>query len=345
MRILFLTLILLAGSIVSLDVSAKQAPDSLPVRVGWQTAWATQGQIAQALKQTGLLARRGLEGDFKGFSYGGPLAEAALAGQVDFAFLGEQPAVNLIARDPTWQIVARLFDTRLAVIVPSESDVKAVADLRGKTLAAPFGSTAHRLALRWLEAAGLVPGRDVKVVNLDIAEQSALVLTGTPQAWKGDVDALVSWDPNVTLFEHQRLARVIEEGSGLAVVVMSQRFSDAHPQAASGFLRALIDAYWYYVKHPERGNKWFLEEARLTLDPTILDKVANYEANMRTERISELRLSFTDEEMQSMQDGAAFGESQGMTSVLPDMTKAVNLRFLEDALRMPAAEPLGVSVP
>lgn len=341
MRTVFFRLLLLAGLLISLDVLARQEPELVPIRIGWQTAWTVQGQIAQTLKHTAILERHGLRGVLTGFTYGGPLTEAALAGQVDVAFLGEQPAVNLIARDPSWQVVSRLLNTRLAVIVPKQSSVRQVRDLQDKTIAMPFGSTAQRLALGWLESAGLTPGRSVRVVNLDITEQSALVLAGTPQTWKNDVDALASWDPNVALFVDKGLARVLKEGTGLAVVVMSQRFIAAHPESPARFLRALLDAYWYYASHPGQANRWFSEEARLTLDPKILDEAASFEPNLKAKQLSDIDLTLSEQDIHSLQAGALFGMSQGLTSTVPDMAKSINLLYLERARKMPPAELVG----
>ncbi|HCH65413.1 MAG TPA: hypothetical protein DFR83_21585, partial [Deltaproteobacteria bacterium] len=48
-------------------------PGLAPIRIGWQTTWATQGQLAVALMDTDILKAHGLVATFEGFSYGGPL--------------------------------------------------------------------------------------------------------------------------------------------------------------------------------------------------------------------------------------------------------------------------------
>ena len=62
-------------------------PALQPIRIGWQTTWATQGQLAVILMKTDILKNLGFEPEFVGFSYGGPLNEGALAGEVDVLFL------------------------------------------------------------------------------------------------------------------------------------------------------------------------------------------------------------------------------------------------------------------
>lgn len=191
---------------------STEAPKELPpIRIGWQVAWATQGQIAMALQKTTALDVMGLKGDFKSFTYGAPLSEAALAGQLDVAFVGDQPAVNLLSRSIDWKIVARLMDFRVAIVVPPNTAIRSVADLKGKTLGIPFGASTHRLALQWLKEAALDPTKDLTILNIDITEQSDTVKAAAGGPWS-EVDAFASWDHHIALYEKQGLARILKSG-------------------------------------------------------------------------------------------------------------------------------------
>ena len=338
-----LIVLLVIGSVLFVTSCAKKKPELTPIRIGWQVAWAVQGQIAQSLKHTNIMELNGLKGEFKGFTYGAPLNEAALAGEIDVGFLGEQPAVSLIARNSKWKIVARLFNTRLAIIIPPESGITQIADLKGKTVAIPFGSTAHRLALGWLTDSGLTPNKDVQVINMDIAEQAGVVLAGTKKKWKGDIDALVSWDPNIAIFENKGLAKILKYDLGLAVVVMSEDIMNKYPEAASAFLKAYIEAYYYYVAHQQTANKWFAKEARIQFDPSLLDVAASFEPNMKAQSIKDIDVNLTEDHIRSMQNGAEFGYSLKLTSVKPDMRTAVGHTLLLKALQKLQEKPLDFS--
>src|SRR4051794_13878857 len=87
--------------------SRKGDPGLTKVRIGWQTAWATQGQVTQALKQTDILRQNGLRGEFVGFPSGPPAVEAALAGNLDVVSGGSQPILQLVAKSNEWVIVSR----------------------------------------------------------------------------------------------------------------------------------------------------------------------------------------------------------------------------------------------
>jgi hypothetical protein len=56
------------------------------IRLGWQIPWATQGQLVQALKHSNIPRLTGVDLAYVGFSYGGPLNSAALAGQIDVLY-------------------------------------------------------------------------------------------------------------------------------------------------------------------------------------------------------------------------------------------------------------------
>lgn len=313
--------------------TSTASKEPTPIRVGWQTAWAVQGQIAQSLQHTDALEKNGLKGEFKGFTFGSPLNEAALAGAVDVIFTGEQPAINLIGKSDKWKVVARLFNTRLAIIVPPDSGITDVKDLRGKTIAIPFGSTAHRLALNWLEEAGLTPDKDVTVINLDIAEQAGVVGAGSKSTWKNDISAVASWDPNIAIFESRGLAKILKYDTGLALVVMSDDYISAHPEAAKSFLKAYLESYYYYITHQSEANKWFADAAQIKFDPSLLDVAASFEPNMKIKNFPDLDVRITDQHIQSMQAAGDFGYERKLIPAKPNIPNAIKTNLLDEVFK------------
>lgn len=314
--------------------SKPERSEKTAIRIGWQTGWATQGQLTQVLKRTDILPRHGLRAEFTGFSYGGPLNEAALAGAVDVIFTADQPAATLIAKGGKWRIVARLIDFRACLIVPPDSPAKTTADLRGKTVAIPFGSATHRIALAMFKKAGLTPNTDVMLRNLDILEQGALAQTSVGGRW-GEVDALASWDPTVALLESKQLARVLELQPALAVVVMSEDFISKNPEAVLRFLKSYRLAYAYYATHQTQANGWFIEATKTQLPSGVLDAAASFERNMKAKSIAEVQIGLSDEEIKAIQEGADFGLAQKLTVRSPNMQDAIDQSFLTRAAAMP----------
>src|SRR3989338_351022 len=306
--------------------------DKVPINIGWQVAWATQGQIAQTLKHTDFLEKNGLMPEFKAFSYGGPMLEAAVTGEVDVIFVADMPAITLLSKGVEWKIVARLIDFRDAIIVPKNSSINSLDDLKGKIVAVPFGSGAHAYALKLLNEKGFDLQKDIKLINVDVLELAAVVQKGTDKSW-GEIDAIVSWDPSVALFEQQGKARALESVFPVAVVVMSEDFIKKYPDAAKNFLKSYIEAYYYYATHQEEANEWYMAEARIEFDESVLGISASFEKNLEVKTISEIDVLITERHINQMQEIADLVYAQGLISSLPNIRKSTDNSLLEGALK------------
>ena len=312
-------------------LSCDKPPVNLtPIRIGWQVTWATQGQIAQTMKHTNVLTKNGLEGTLVGVSYGAPLNEAALAGNVDVIFTADQPAAALLARGANWVIIGRLMFNRVATYVPPESSIRTLADLRGKRIAMPFGAAAQRVALKAIADAGLDPTKDITSINLDITEQAGIVQRGTPSSW-GDVDALVGFDPTVAILELNKSARMLHIGLVTSVIVMSRDFITAHPDAPVSFLMSFKEAVLYYATHTDQANEWFLKASQLVFDDSVLSLAASVEPNVRAKTIRGVNLTLTEELITGMQEAADFIFDNGLVKRRVQVADHIDQSFLEKA--------------
>lgn len=300
-------------------------PELTKIRIGWQTPWATQGQLTQILKKTELLKQNGLEGDFKGFSAGGPLNEAALAGGVDVLFTADQPAAMLIAKNPNWVIIGRLMYNRVSLYVPPKSEIKEVKDLKGKTVAMPFGAAAQRMALAQEKTAGLDPKTDVKNINLGIYEQSDLVKDVEAKKW-GEIDAMAGFDPTPAVFEEKGLVINLYVGNVVSVIVMSKDYIAKNPNAPRNFLQAFKGAYEYYRANTDQANQWFTAEAGLNITPGALSTAASVEPNLTG---NEIRLDFNDEDYKVMDEAVNFLFEQGIIKQKINLRDNIDLEYLK----------------
>jgi sulfonate transport system substrate-binding protein len=145
---------------------------------------------------------------FAYFPYGPPEVAAAAAGKIDVADLGDVPPITGASHNLPFKLVAAEVPPSYQqvgdyIVVPKGSSVTSVAQLKGKSIAVPFGSSANGFALDAIEAAGLSP-TTVKLVNLaPAAAQTAFQ--------SGSVDALALWNPQVTV-DTENGARIIGYG-------------------------------------------------------------------------------------------------------------------------------------
>jgi ABC-type nitrate/sulfonate/bicarbonate transport system substrate-binding protein len=311
----------------------EKANESLTnIRIGWQIPWATQGQLTQILKHTDILEKNGLQGDFKGFSYGAPLNEAALAGDVDVIFTADQPAATLLAKNPNWKIIGRLMYNRVSLYVPPKSSIQTIAELKGKTVAMPFGAAAQRMALQAEKDAGLDPQKDVKNINLGIYEQSDLVKD--PNAVKWDkIDAMAGFDPTPAIFEEKGLIRNLKVDKVISLIVMSDEYIKNNPEAPAKFLKSFVEAYDYYRDNVSQANEWFTTEAKLDITPKALETAASVEPNLQVKTKEEIRIDFNDADYKMMQEAADFIFDQGLVKIRVNMKDYINLDYLNNVIQ------------
>jgi len=280
--------------------TGNQAKSGIPIRVGWQQTWATQGQLSVILQQSDILKGLGFDPTFVGFSYGAPLNEGALAGEVDVLFTADQPAIALCNRDNTWGMIGRLMYNRVGTFVPPDSTAKGVADLKGKTIAIPFGAAAHRETLGAVAAAGMDANKDINAVNMGIKEIAVLAKS---KKWD-TVHAGSAWDPVFAQLESSGLVRTVAQGLVTSVVVMDDDFVKANPGADKKFMQAMAKAYGQYKADTAKANQAFKTASNLDFSLAALDLAASVEPNLSADNAVSVVLS--DKDKANIQKAADF---------------------------------------
>lgn len=301
-----------ARAVNTASMSTPTGEGLTPIRVGWQTSWATQGQLVAVLLHTDILAKNGFSAEFKGFPYGGPLNEGALAGAVDVLFTADQPALSLAAKAPSWGIVGRLMYNRVGTFVPTTSEVMSPRDLKGKKLAVPFGAAAQREAMESIQAAGLDPNVDVKVVNLGVEEILGVVRSGPKEGRWGELDAAAAWDPTFAEIERSKRARTIASSVVTSVVVMDDAYASKNAGADTRFMSAMAMAYDVYRADPSRANRWYQLATKLPFSAEVLDTAASVEPNLTVKSAAELRVHLTQKDVTGIREAGAFMEKSGL---------------------------------
>lgn len=225
----------LSIGIVAASVGATYGQDKV-IRIGFQK----YGKLV-------LLKGRGtLEGKLKPLGYavswtefpsGPPLLEAVNVGAIDFGVAGEAPPIFAQAAGAPLVYLANdpPAPQGEAILVPKESPLKSVTDLRGKKVALNKGSNVHYLLVRALEQAGL-KYTDIQPVFLAPADALAAFSRGAVDAW-------VIWDPYEAAAESSTGARILADGTGLVAnyqfYFSSKKFLAENAKAVDVVLEAL----------------------------------------------------------------------------------------------------------
>ena len=217
-----LAAVLLTVASVLAACSSSKAPDAPLSSAGGSTAashpeWSqytfTIGDNGgdgneELAKITGAFNDAPYKVKFARFDYGPPLVQAAASGDIDLGSVGDVPPITGAAKQFGFKIIAvqRGADATKApenIIVPKDSPIHTLADLKGKRIAVPQGSSAHGLALLALKSAGLTP-KDVEFVYLSPAAGGTAFNTGKVDAWS-------IWNPQSALAVKDG-ARIIAKG-------------------------------------------------------------------------------------------------------------------------------------
>ena len=228
----------LSMSIALAGVGASYGQDKV-VRIGFQK----YGKLV-LLKGRGTLEDKlkplGYQVSWTEFPSGPPLLEALNVGAIDFGIAGETPPI--FAQAAGAPLVYLAYDPPApqgeAILVPRDSVLKSVADLKGKKVALNKGSNVHYLLVKALEKAGL-KYTDIQPVFLAPADALAAFV-------RGSVDAWVIWDPYEAAAEASTGARILSDGTGLVAnhqfYFSSKKFLSENGNVVDVVLGALNEA-------------------------------------------------------------------------------------------------------
>jgi sulfonate transport system substrate-binding protein len=242
----FLLAAVLAASLAGLPFSsvatARAAEPARVVRIGYQK----YGNFI-LLKGTGELEKKlaplGVKVEWTEFPSGPPLLEALNAGAIDIGQTGEAPPIFAQAANAGFVYIAHEPPAPKgeAILVPKDSAIKSVADLKGKKVALNKGSNVHYLLVKLLEQSG-VKYSEIQPVFLAPADARAAFETGVVDAW-------VIWDPYQAAAEVTIKARALADGTGAVennqFYFSTKSFADTNPQLVDAVLGALRDVdHW-----------------------------------------------------------------------------------------------------
>jgi sulfonate transport system substrate-binding protein len=223
------------GAAVGLQPDAKSAQDKV-ISIGFQK----YGSLILLKGRGGLeskLAPLGFKVEWKEFPSGPPLLEALNAGAIDFGHAGETPPI--FAQVAGVPFIYAAYEPPApqgeAILVPRDSPLKTLADLKGKRIALNKGSNVHYLLVRALESAG-IKYSEIEPIYLAPADARAAFERGAIDAW-------VIWDPFKTAAEAATGARKLADATGLApnrqFYLASRTFTDLNPAAVDAVIAAI----------------------------------------------------------------------------------------------------------
>jgi len=267
-RSIFSALMKAAGIAAALGLAANAA-ETIRIAIGTQDQTincATGGPIVRELK----LLEKYLphDGKYKDAQYqitwesqptGAQLNSKYLANQLDIVQMADFPSViGATSFKKAGDDVQSFYIATLsggikgagnAILVPFDSPVQSLSELKGKKISVPFGSTAHAMLIRAIQDLGWDPNKDVEIVT-----QTPEVAGSALKAHQ--IDAHANFVPFGELFPFQGFARKIYDGSSTGVttthgVQVRSDFAGKYPELVVAYLKATLEADKLFTQDPE----------------------------------------------------------------------------------------------
>jgi NitT/TauT family transport system substrate-binding protein len=239
-----------AGGSSAVPASSGAAAAPVTVRLGY-LANITHAPALIAVKNGYFTKELGGAGSVKTTVYTSGTQEttAILAGQIDAAYVGPNPAINAFQKSngTAIKVVSGVATGGASIVV--QPSVSSAAQLKGKSVATPsLGNTQDVAARYWLKQQGLATsttgGGDVTIKPT--APNSAAVL----QFKSGQIAGASEPSPYDVEMVQDGGKVLLSEPGVTTVLMVTQSFLSAHPAAVADLLKANLDALSYIKSNP-----------------------------------------------------------------------------------------------
>lgn len=258
------------GSLIAPASAQTAAGTPKELRIGYQK----YGTLV-ILKARGTLEKRlaekGVAVKWTEFPFGPPLLEAINVGSIDVGTTGEAPPIFAQAAGADLVYIGNEppAPSAEALIVPKDSPVRTVADLKGKKIAVGKGANANFLLVKLIENAGL-KFSDVDVAYLPPADARAAFESGRVDAW-------AIWDPFLAAAEKQLNARVVADGKGAVAnhqfYLAARAYAEKHPEIVHILLDEIDKIDQWGRQNPKEVAKFIAP--LIGIDLPIIDVAAH----------------------------------------------------------------------
>ncbi len=287
------------GAGLALALAGPAAAETIEIAVGHQSMCTDTYTAGIIVKELGLLEKHlpkdgkyadvDYEVSWADYSSGGPITNQMLANKLNFGVMGDYPLIVNGAKFQETDSLRTLYvagtgynlkGSGNAIVVPVESDIYSIADLKGKEVSTPVGSAAWGMLLKAMQDNELSGEYTLK-------NQSPAV--GAANIAASKIDAHSDFCPWSELMEYRGTGRKVYDGSETGVpylhgVVVRQDFAEEYPEVVVAFIKAVYEAGDWIREDPIRAvdmmEDWtgvekevlylyFSKGGHLTLDPSI----------------------------------------------------------------------------
>jgi len=313
-------------------ITGETYPDTINIGV------IEGGPESAVLVQEKFLDELGITVNTINYSAGTDINNAVVSGNVDVATMGSSPVALGIANNIGYKVIFVPYiegGNIEALAVKNSLGITSVAELKGKTIAAPFGTTSHYALLNALKLNGL---SEQDVTLLDMAGQDIIA------AWqRGDIDAAYIWSP--ALDEIVKDGTILINDGDLAeqgvtipeIGVARTEFAEKYPTLVTLYVKALISTYNLVDTNPDQAAQDVADWEGIELD-AAQGQISDNIWVSGEDQLSSDYLGTSDKKGEladTLKTIADFHQEQGNISEAPEVSvfqDAIDPSFVEKAL-------------
>ena len=253
-----------APSYPTIQIASKPAT----VRIGYQV-----------IPNSELLAKQlrmheqafGVPIEWRQFDSGRDVNTAMASGSIDIGLVGSAGTAAGIAQNLPYEVIA-IYDVEGDnESLVAKAGINSIADLKGKKVAAPFGSTTHYSLLKVLQLNN-INQNELTIIDMQPPDMLA--------AWtRGDIDAGYVWQPTLQKMLDSGGKRLISSAEVAArgfptsdVAVAHRDFTSKYPDLVAVYVQDLSKATDLFRSDPDRASQDMAKELNLTA-PSALQQM------------------------------------------------------------------------
>lgn len=230
--------------------TAKQLPKVITMGY-WESP---NGELL--VKETGALSKTFPEIDIRWleFQSGTDILTAMQSGSLEFATIGTPPAVMGIVNNYPFKVfyLHDVIGDSEGLIVKEASGINSISDIKGKTIAVPFGTTSHFAFLNILKANGIKTS-DFTLLDMNPPDIFA--------AWqRGDIDGAYTWESVKSQLIESGGRQLLNSadaakvgGLTAEIGIVSTKFYEAYPEIVRNYIDILDEAVHSYRDNQENA--------------------------------------------------------------------------------------------
>lgn len=233
--------------------NAASAGEGFTLRIGHQRADALNLlQVRGDLDKR--LAAQHIKVEWVNFQAGAPLLEALNVGSLDLGSTGESPPIFAQAAGSPLVYLANIPLTSdagkgQALLLPRNSPIHSVAELKGKKIAVTKASGAHNFLVQIIQKAGL-QFSDIQPVYMTPPDARIAFESGSVDGW-------AIWEPYLTVAQQKSQARVLADARDVispgSFYLATRKIAQEHPDVLKIVLEEIKRAGLWATEHPHEA--------------------------------------------------------------------------------------------